>query len=1172
MRWLFPGSASRRFPFPYLWIPFLCLPACAQVSVLTQHNDNSRSGLNLSEAALTTSNVNVNTFGKLFTARVDGYIFAQPLYVPDLAIAGGTHNVVYVATAADSVFAFDADNGALLWNHNYGTPVPSSVIDTQNILVQVGIISTPAVDPSTETMYVVTKTYENKTQIFRLHALDITTGSEKFGGPVEISATVNGVGSGNDGNGHVPFQASKENQRPAVTLANGVVYLAFASHEDYAPFHGWVLGYSASTLNQLYVFNDTANGSDGGIWQSGQGLVVDASGNLYFMAGNGTADAQNGGSDYGEGFVKLSSSLVPLDYFIPNNFDALNSRDTDVGSGGPVPIAGTTYIAGEGKQGLMYVVDTTNMGHYNASINPVHQQFTAGPGLWGSPIFWNNPGAPTLYVWNEADKLKAYQLSNGVFKTTPSAQSSVALPSGAVGGALALSSNANSPGTNILWASIPLQDSDHSLVEGQLFAFDATNVGKELWDTRQNDARDDLGTWAKFVPPTIADGKVFMATDSGELVVYGLLGSSGNPQTATIDDSVMGSGQNEFDYVGNWSHCTNCGVTLYDQSNSWDNTANDFVTVAFTGTQIKFYGVQDTAHGIGAVSIDGGAESNIDFYAPLRTGNVLLWTSPVLSAGSHIFRLRVTGTNNPSSTNTFVVPDRVDIINGVSSIPPAPTGLTATAGNGQVSLSWGASSGASSYNVYRATVSGGEGTTPIAASITATNYTDSGLTNGATYYYTVAAVNSAGTSPQSTETAATPTSASGLTNGTYIVTNSAGTFVWDDPNLSKTNGTNVELWKANGGTNQKWKFTSIGNGYYTITNQNSGLVLDDPNLSTASGTQLIQWPSDGGNNQHWLVTPSGSGYTITNQFSGLLVDATANTQGAYIEQATASGQSTQVWSIHSAAAVSSPAVFRASDGTWYIQTNNGAALMQSWGLPGDIPVTGDYDGDGDSDFAVWRPSNGSWYVLPSGNLQAPTVQQWGLPGDVPVPGDYDGDGRVDFAVWRPSEGNWYILPSSRPGTAVVQQWGLAGDVPVPGDYDGDGRVDFAVWRPSEGNWYVLPSGNFGHPIIQQWGLPGDVPIGGDFDGDDKADFAVWRPSSGVWYVLPTSSPGTPIIQQWGLSGDIPMNGDYDGDGKNDFAVWRPSDGTWQIVPTTAVGNQIIQWGLPGDVPVSSPPQ
>jgi hypothetical protein len=1146
--------------------------ASGQVSVVTQRNDNLRSGVNLSETLLTTSNVNVKTFGKLFTAKVDGYIFAQPLYLSNLSIAGGIHNVIYVATAADSVFAFDADNGSLLWSRNYGKPVPSSVIGTENILVQVGIISTPVIDPSTQTMYVVTKTYENNVQLFRLHALDITTGSEKLGGPVVISASVNGSGSGNDGNGHVTFQAAQENQRVAVTLANGVIYLAFASHEDLAPYHGWVLGYSASTLTQLYVFNDTPNGSAGGIWQSGQGLLVDANTNLYFMVGNGTADAQSGGSDFGEGFIKLSANLTPLDYFIPNDFDNLNSRDLDVSSGGPISIPGTPYIAGEGKQGVLYVVDTTNMGHYNASQNPIHQQFTVGKGIWGSPLFWNNASSPTLYVWNNADVLKAFRWSNGFFQTSPAAQGSIVLPGGALGGALALSSNGNASGTNILWASVPLQDPDHALSDSQLIAYDATNVANELWNTRQNQARDDVGNWAKFVAPTVANGKVYMATHSGQLVVYGLLGSTGgNPGTTSIDDDAEGTGQNEFNYAGAWQHCSNCGSNLYNQSNSWDNTPNDFVTVAFSGAQIKLFGVQDINHGIGAVSIDGGPEINVDFYGSTRAGNVLLWTSPILASGSHTLKLRVTGTHSAASTDNFVVPDRVDISSGNSANPSTPTGLSATPGNGQISLSWLPSSGAISYNLYRATTSGAEGSTPIASGVVGTTYTNTNLTNGATYYYTVAASNSAGMSAQSAEASAMPNSGAALGDGTYTVTNLASKLVWDDPAFAKIAGTKVILWPANGGANQRWKFTSAGNGYYTITNQNSGLVLDDANVSTAPGTELIQWPSNNGRNQLWLITPVGDGYTITNQASQLVVDASGNAKGTNLQQSTTSGGAAQVWLIQTPRPSSVPTVFRPSSGTWYSLASGGSPAIAQWGLPNDVPLLADYAGSGQKDFAVWRPSTGDWYVLPNGNPTAPMQQEWGLPGDIPVPGDFDGDAAADFAVWRPANGVWYVLPSSDETKPVVQQWGILGDRPVSGDFDGDGKTDLAVWRPSNGVWYILGSANPQTPIIVQWGLPGDIPIAGDYDGDGESDLAVWRPSEGNWYILLSSTPGTPVIKQWGLPGDIPVPGDYDGDGTCDLAVWRPSEGNWYILPSSTAGSSVVQqWGLPGDIPANRP--
>jgi hypothetical protein len=267
-----------------------------------------------------------------------------------------------------------------------------------------------------------------------------------------------------------------------------------------------------------------------------------------------------------------------------------------------------------------------------------------------------------------------------------------------------------------------------------------------------------------------------------------------------------------------------------------------------------------------------------------------------------------------------------------------------------------------------------------------------------------------------------------------------------------------------------------------------------------------------------------------------------------------------------------PEVFRPSDGTWYKIQGYNTLVSQAWGLPGDIPVPGDYDGDGKTDYAVYRPSTGTWYIIPSSNPGIFLSRQWGLIGDVPVPADYDGDGKIDYAVYRPSTGAWYIIPSSNPGIFLSQQWGLPGDEPIPGDYDGDGKADYAVYRPSTGTWYVIPSGNAGTYLTQPWGLPGDVPVAADYDGDGKIDYAVWRPSTGTWYVIPSSNPGIFLTRQWGLPGDIPVPGDYDGNGKADYAVWRPSTGTWYIVPNSDPTTQIVQqWGLAGDVPLSKAP-
>ena len=515
-------------------------------SVLTQHNDNSRTGANLNETALNTSNVNAGQFGKLFTRAVDGQTYAQPLYVPAVNMgARGIHNVVFVATQKNNVYAFDADDPAAsapLWQVNLGAPVPVRFIgETIDIDEYIGITSTPVIDPVTRTLYCVAKTREGNKYPQRLHALDITTGQEKFGGPIVIDASVPGTGDSAK-NGTVAFDSQRHMNRPGLLLQNGYLYVAFGSHGDVRPYHGWIFSYNASTLQRVGVFNTTPNTFGGAVWQSGQGLAADGTG-IYFMTANGHFDGDIGGPDLSSSFLKLTTpSLTLTDWFAPFNADALDQNNEDLASAGPLMIPGTNLLVGGGKEGVLYLLDRSNLGHFRAgNDSQIVQSFHAGAGhIHGSPVYWSSPQGPLIYLWTEEDALKSFRFVNGIFQTAPAAIGPVVAPDGMPGGMLSVSANGSSVGTGIVWASLPLSgNANVGSVDGVLRAFDASNVGIELWNSQQVPNRDDLGLLAKHTSPTIANGKVYVGTFSNRLVVYGLNPPGGG--TAPIVGSVSPS-------------------------------------------------------------------------------------------------------------------------------------------------------------------------------------------------------------------------------------------------------------------------------------------------------------------------------------------------------------------------------------------------------------------------------------------------------------------------------------------------------------------------------------------------------------------------------------------------------------------------------------------------------
>lgn len=529
--------------------------------VFTYHNDLSRDGSNPSEYALTTASVTATTFGKLFSCTVDGAIYAQPLWVANVTIAGAQHNVVFVATQHDSLYAFDADVNTTpctpLWHVNLidaahggsssestvpsggtGSLVGQGAAAGGDIQPEVGVTGTPVIDPATKTLYVVSKSVivSGPTFFQRLHAIDLTTGNEKTGSPVTIAGTYPGTG---DGGTTVTFSPRQQNQRPGLALVNGIVYIAWASHEDKTPYYGWVMGYNAATLAQTYVLNITPNVGWGGIWMSGGAPAADASNNLYLISGNAAFNANSTtppNNDYGDTFLKLSSSLQVSSYFTPSDQSNDNANDMDFGSGGAAilvdqPSSPTPrMVIGGGKDGYLYLLNRDAMGGLGDAN--AWQRFNFGYPVFATGAFWNN----TFYLAGVNGPLQAFgfNTSAGKFNTTNLSQSSGLY--GYPGSTPSVSSSGSSNG--IVWALYNTQFcTDQSTACGptQLHVYDATNLATELWKSISNPA-NSAGNAVKFTVPTVANGKVYVGTRgnntggvygstsiSGELDVYGLL-------------------------------------------------------------------------------------------------------------------------------------------------------------------------------------------------------------------------------------------------------------------------------------------------------------------------------------------------------------------------------------------------------------------------------------------------------------------------------------------------------------------------------------------------------------------------------------------------------------------------------------------------------------------------
>ncbi len=579
-----PPSPFRRVKLFVEQLESRVLPS---VNVLSYHNDSASTGQNLSETQLTPANVNQASFGQKFSTALDGQVYAQPLIVTSVNVttgpSPGVHDLAIVATEHDSVYAIDANTGQILWQKSFINPaagittVPAQDTgNTNDLTPEIGITSTPVIDSSTGTIYVEAKTKEVRNDgshyVHTLHALSLADGTEKMGGPRVIAdsigdtyvsgPTVNGTGSANDGNGHVQFLALRQMNRPGLALVNGNIYIAYASHGDQGAYHGWILGFSAANLQPTAVFNTTPNGTEGGIWQGGGTIAADSQGNMYVETGNGdfNQSASNFNAagfpidgDYGDSFVKIAVDTVHnsasnqnvngwglkvVDYFTGFNQSGLNTDDTDLGSAAPTLLPDSVgnaahphLLVGSGKEGRIYLIDRDNMGKFNATTDHVVQEQASGiNGSLDTAAYFNGS---FYYVSGYGGTAEAFSIGNAAFSPAPTSQAAETFTF--PGDTLSVSANGNSNG--IVWGI------DRN--GNELIAYDATNLKKRLYTSNDAGSRDLLGIANKFVPPTVANGQVYVGTTKS-LVMYGLTTGTTTAPTAPANLTATSAGVSQI--------------------------------------------------------------------------------------------------------------------------------------------------------------------------------------------------------------------------------------------------------------------------------------------------------------------------------------------------------------------------------------------------------------------------------------------------------------------------------------------------------------------------------------------------------------------------------------------------------------------------------------------------
>lgn len=1051
----------------------------------TAQYDSNRTSWNSSETYLNTSNVNPQLFGKLFTRALDGWVYAQPLYLRNLAIPGyGTRNVVFVCTANNTVYAFDADSAAITapyWSTNLGAPdTTPSTPTSPNSEPSLGIISTPVIVRGSGTLYVTAATRENGHRVYRLHALNIATGQEMAHSPVVIAGQVAGTAPDAQ-NGVLTFNPDFHLQRAGLAVAGGSVYVATAGSRDIEPFHGWVFGYDLTTLAQTSVLNLTAGGMAGGVWQSTRAPVVDSSGNLYLETGNGDYD---GAANFSNSVVRLNSTsqgLTVADWFTPDNWQYLTDNDLDLSSAGPLLVPGTNSLVAAGKAGTVYVLNSTNLGRLQTGNGQIPQllQVTAPCvavtcDYTNDPIFWNNAGSPMLYVWPWNDVLRALSWTGSQLSPTPASINS--LVSNYPGGQLAGSSNGSVAGTGIVWA---LTGDSESTQAATLRAYDASNVANQLWTSDMNASRDAAGLFAKNLPPLVANGKVYVGNFSNQLIVYGLLSN------ATLAVSPTSSAA--FSYtLGGSTTVQNTTITVSSAPaglplsistagcGSWLQTATQ--TGVTTPIQLTI--------GVSGIGFTSTQTCNIVFSA----------------SGGPGFTFPVTMNVAPQPALTVVTsPVSASYVIG----SPTTTAVLTSSVTGSTPIA-GLTTGAPTPNTGT-TLCGWITSSSIGATTPATiaiNTTFAGLAAG-TYSCTVP-VSGIGTPP-----GGTPAFPSAPTVANGIVVNAT---ITPQPSIT-VNGLT---------TPAPLSFIGLYNSAQPVSQILNIGGVTNLNVTATATNSAIQWLTA-------VAAGSSTGYSLT-----VSANSTGLAPSTYTGTITLSGQSAASVTIPVTLTVEVPAfsktnigVYRSSNGL-FIENASGTGVQEP-DVPGgdnifalgnftplstDIAVTGDWNGSGFTKVGFYRPTTGTWFL------------------------DYNGDG-----VFNPAQDKQYQFGGVQAGAACP-----GGDLPVTGDWTGSGYTKIGIFRcgflwilDENGNGVMdLPIANTagGDYQFAYGGVLGDVPVTGDWTGNGKAKIGVVR--QGFLWILDFNGNGVmdlPIANAvggdyqfayGGISGDVPVTGDWTG--------------------------------------------